>query len=228
MARMDTVSFGLVLGCTALSTAGCGTLALGQLGLDTAGLFDGEAHEKAVYQLLEGDFDSSGQATKDSGYDAISLRMCGLEVPDIGERVLYVEQAFASRLEAPYRQRLYSVEAINGQVAVLPFTLADQFAVKMINACDRDDLEQVSEVIDSAWLTEELGCTLWLESDGDGTYAGGTDGTLCSTTIGDAVFTTTEVVLESMSISLWDRGWVSENRQVWGAVDGPYTFKRVN
>ena len=60
---------------------------------------------------IEGHFDSGAQAEEDKDYFNIHLQMCTVDASELGEHVLYVEQAVVTSLEAPYRQRLYVVES---------------------------------------------------------------------------------------------------------------------
>ncbi|HZX43659.1 MAG TPA: CpcT/CpeT family chromophore lyase, partial [Myxococcaceae bacterium] len=60
-----------------------------------------------TYRLLEGRFDSADQARSSPGYQAIQLVACAADVPTLGQRVLYVEQARLDAPEAPIRQRVY-------------------------------------------------------------------------------------------------------------------------
>ena len=50
-----------------------------------------------VYNLLQGNFDSSQQASDDPTYFNISLKMCPIDAAWLGERVLYVEQAMSKQ-----------------------------------------------------------------------------------------------------------------------------------
>ncbi|HEU4408818.1 MAG TPA: CpcT/CpeT family chromophore lyase, partial [Polyangiaceae bacterium] len=64
-----------------------------------------------LHRLLIGRYDSSAQAASDAEFRVIHLTVCPADAPELGDRVLYVEQAAAEALDKPYRQRLYVVEA---------------------------------------------------------------------------------------------------------------------
>ena len=55
----------------------------------------------------------------------MSLRSCEAIVEGLGERVLYVEQAMMDALDRPYRQRIYSVEEVEGRVVSRVFAMDD-------------------------------------------------------------------------------------------------------
>ena len=61
----------------------------------------------ALFELMQGSFDSSEQAAQDSAYYAISLHMYPIW-PERGQ-YLYVEQALAAMQDKPYRQRVYEL-----------------------------------------------------------------------------------------------------------------------
>ena len=174
-------------------------------------------------ELLSGDFDSEQQSKQDPSYFAISLRACEVPFPEMGERVLYVEQAAMDSLTQPYRQRLYVVENIEeGRVSSEIYAFTDAKASKLIGGCDAP-----GEVgIKTKHLILREGCTVWLTEQENGEFIGSTEGTECSSTLGGAAYATSEVSLESTVLLSWDQGWDSQGNQVWGAVDGPYRFLR--
>lgn len=176
-----------------------------------------------AFELLAGDFDSEQQSKQDPSYFAISLRACEVSFPEMGERVLYVEQAAMDSLTQPYRQRLYVVEDIeDGRVSSEIYAFTDAKASKLIGSCDAP-----GEVgIKTKHLVLREGCTVWLTEQENGDFVGATEGTTCSSTLGGAAYATSEVSLESARLLSWDQGWDSQGNQVWGAVDGPYRFLR--
>lgn len=194
------------------------------LSLDTAGLEQDERIDDAdiVYSLLNGDFDSSEQASVDRAFFPVSLRSCEAIVEGLGERVLYVEQAMMDGLDRPYRQRIYSVEEAEGRVVSRVFAMDDSLNRALIGACD-DDTAPVIQLRD---IEERKGCGVWLTADQDGVYRGGTEGQDCESSLGGARYATSKVVLYEGAIESWDQGWASADEQVWGAVSGPYIFKR--
>ncbi|MEM7306571.1 MAG: chromophore lyase CpcT/CpeT [Planctomycetota bacterium] len=134
---------------------------------------------------------------------------------------LYVEQAAASALERPYRQRVYHLidtdEGVRSDVYALP----------------DDPLEYAG-----AWRTPERfdaltpdllvlreGCSIHLVEAG-GVYVGATRGEGCQSSLGGASYATSEVRVEPELLTSWDRGWDAEGEQAWGAELGPYLFVR--
>ena len=64
---------------------------------------------KELYTQLQGNFSSAEQAARDPEYYDISLKMCPVSARELGDYVLYVEQALGSNLTEPHRQRLYKI-----------------------------------------------------------------------------------------------------------------------
>ena len=177
-----------------------------------------------VFELLQGNFDSSAQAATDPSFFGISLKMCAFEMPELGERVLYVEQASLEDLQNPYRQRIYRVDSAEDRVASHVYAIETSVENAMVGACNAPD--EISVSIDQ--IVERTGCTVWLTQDEDGAYSGGTEGTECRSTLGGAAYATSSVYLSQTTIESWDQGWDSDANHVWGAISGPYIFDRLD
>ena len=191
--------------------------------LDTAGLVQEIDHAETVYAWLKGDFDSSEQSFQDPAYFAVSLRACEAVVEELGQYVLYVEQAMLDALDRPYRQRIYSVESTSDRIASRVFTMSDDPSRQMVGACDWPE----PPVLKIQSIEERKGCTVFLIPDGDDQYRGGTEGEACESALGDASYATSQVVLSERTIESWDQGWTDAGTQAWGARSGPYIFKRL-
>ena len=193
-----------------------------EVSLDTAGLEQEIDHTEVVYNWLMGDFDSSEQAYDDPAYFAVSLRACEAVVEELGQYVLYVEQAMLDDLERPYRQRIYSVESAGDIIASRVFTMRDDVMREMVGACDSTE----PPVFKFASLEERKGCAVLLTPEDGNQYRGGTEGEECESSLGDASYATSKVVLSERTIESWDQGWTASGTQAWGARSGPYIFKR--
>ena len=174
-----------------------------------------------VFNLLQGTFDSSQQASDDPTYFNISLKMCPIDAPLLGERVLYVEQAMYTRLSEPYRQRLYVIAPIGDDVVSRVFELSSP--ANYIGVCDLGTRATVHE----GEATLKSGCEVYLAEQGDG-YIGGTAGKGCTSSLNGASYAASDVVLRDGEVSSWDRGYDSNGVQVWGATHGPYEFIRAS
>ncbi|MEL6346641.1 MAG: chromophore lyase CpcT/CpeT [Myxococcota bacterium] len=169
---------------------------------------------------LRGRFDSLAQSKTDPTYFAIQLETCRATVPELGDDVLYVEQASMDTLQAPYRQRVYVIEEIDETTArsrIFEIRGEDGF----IGACANAPVTGLS----ASALVEKPGCAVEMTWDGK-TFSGGTLGTDCETDINGAAYATSEITIDADTLESWDRGFFDDDTQAWGAVDGPYIFDR--
>jgi CpeT protein len=173
-------------------------------------------------RLLVGRFDSVAQAAADPSYRALQLTVCRVSMPDLGERVFYVEQAQMDELEKPNRQQLYLVEP---RVPVATLAVARVFELKSpehaVGLCARAQPPSLT----AAAVEEKAGCSLPLTWDGK-RFNGGTVGTGCHSSLRGAAYAAAAVMLDSTELRWWDRGYNAQGIQVWGAEKGPYVFLR--
>ena len=59
-------------------------------------------------------------------------------------------------------------------------------------------------------------------------FTGTTKDKECKSLLFGASYATSEVEIFQDKILSWDRGYDSDDIQVWGSVDGPYIFQLVN
>lgn len=173
---------------------------------------------------LTGRFDSKEQADADKDFFAIQLWVCPITAPELGERVLYVEQAAMSALDKPYRQRLYVLESAPSEgrdprVRSRIFTLADPGAA--IGLCERAERPTMT----ASDAQERVGCAVTVAWDGT-RFQGSSDGKACPSKLRGASHATVEVTLDNAVLESWDRGYDQSDKQVWGAEKGPYRFVR--
>jgi hypothetical protein len=171
---------------------------------------------------LTGRFDSEAQSKTDYAYYAIQLTTCAVSVPELGERVLYVEQARMDTPSQPYRQRLYVIEPLDP-----PQTRAVSNIYEIVKPSAAVGLcsDPTSLTLTLADVVEKDGCGVEMEWTGS-QFEGGTTGKECASTLNGASYTTSEVTLTHDTMSSWDRGFDDQDVQVWGATKGPYVFDR--
>jgi hypothetical protein len=136
---------------------------------------------------------------------------------------LYVEQAAATRLDRPYRQRVYRVTGpVDGVFTSHVFAIPDPLRF----AGDWRTDEPLSSLTPDS-LSLRKGCGVALRRGEDGAFRGGTDGKECRSSLRGASYATSEVTVLSDRIVSWDRGFDESGEQVWGARQGGYVFLRV-
>ena len=171
--------------------------------------------------LMEGKFTSEAQSKSDTSYFNISLVMSPIWSDKKDGMWLYVEQAVASKLDKPYRQRIYHLQHPSKNIFTSDiYTIKDplSFAGLQDDKIKRDKLKY--DLID---LKE--GCTVTLVYHNK-MYEGGTEGEKCPSDLRGAKYATTKIILKKGELDSWDRGFDATGKQVWGATKGGYIFIR--
>lgn len=195
-------------------------LACGEKTTDSADSFDVISEFEAQ---LVGRFNSSAQSIEDPSYYDVTLSACPVSAPDLGDHVLYIEQALSTDLRSPYRQRLYVLDVTEEGVAVRStiYTLENEDAY--VGLCDES--EMASFQASDATLKE--GCHVDLTWNGTG-FEGQTEEGSCPSDMNGASYATSFVTTTPTRIESWDQGWSANGNQVWGAVEGAYIFERLD
>lgn len=173
---------------------------------------------------MSGSFSSAAQAAADTSYFDIHLRMTPVWTERADGRWFYVEQAMATMLDRPYRQRVYQVhqlspELFESRVYKLP-------GEKRWIGSTGDGAAWSSLTPDSLLLRD--GCSIVLRKTRAGSFAGSTIGLDCESDLRGAAYATSEVSITKEGIVSWDRGFSASGAQVWGAERGGYQFVRVS
>ncbi|WP_299571600.1 chromophore lyase CpcT/CpeT [uncultured Shewanella sp.] len=173
-----------------------------------------------LLEWMQGHFDSQQQSIDDKDFYNIHLNMVQIWPKD-NSTWLYVEQAAATHLNKPYRQRVYEVTALSDTKfasKVYTFENDKRFAGAYKNEAPLNELTPSD-------LTEKAGCTVFLTwSEAEQHFAGSTDEKTCLSQLRGATYATSEVTVTKDSILSWDRGYDSEDKQVWGAEKAGYIF----
>ena len=175
---------------------------------------------RAVARAMAGDYSSTAQASGDADFDDITLRMVPVFQKRTDGHWLYVEQAMANDQMQPYRQRVYHLYlADDSTVATQVYEIRDpsRFAGAWADIRKRSALTLYD-------LVDRPGCVILLRKQSDSTWAGGTSGKSCRSTVEGSSYATSEVTLYPEKLVTWDRGWNAADQQVWGAVKGGYEY----
>lgn len=173
--------------------------------------------------LMTGTFSSEAQSMEDERFFHIRLVMAPMWAERDGTW-LYVEQAAAGSLDAPYRQRLYHlIELRNGEFRSDVYTIGD--ADRFIGAWRTSGL---LDSIDPNSIVLRDGCSIYLRPGADGSFVGSTREGTCPSSLRGASFATSEVTIRDDVLISWDRGWDADGTQVWGAEVGGYIFDHLS
>ncbi len=171
-----------------------------------------------------GFFTSEQQAKSDSDYYNIHLHMSAIWERSEDGYWLYVEQAIASALNKPYRQRIYHLYRQDDSTLVSKAYELDN-PLRFAGAYENPDL---LKNIRKDSLIDRQGCAIYLHKDKDGNFSGSTLGKNCLSSLRGAAYATSEVMIFDDKLISWDRGWDKNNKQMWGALKGGYKFIKQN
>jgi hypothetical protein len=177
---------------------------------------------EALVEYMVGSFSSIEQAEKDSNYFNIELEMVQLWKDRTDGPWLYIEQAVAESKDKPYRQRVYQLrKRSDGKIESLVYTIPDplRFAGDY-----KKEFPLLRLTPDSLILKE--GCEVVLYQADNGYFEGSTVDKNCSSDLRGASYATSEVMIDKDKMISWDRGFDENGKQVWGATDGGYIFKK--
>ena len=172
-----------------------------------------------LFNMMQGSFSSKAQAQKDTAYFDIRLRMAPIWPGRKEALWLYVEQAMATKLDKPYRQRVYKLSRWpDGSLVSEVFSLANplKWAGEWAKAKPLAALTPDS-------LLPRTGCEILLQPKGD-TFVGSTGPKTCPSDLRGASYASSEVVISNQGMVSWDRGFDGSDKQVWGATKGGYSF----
>ena len=172
---------------------------------------------------MTGSFSSSAQSQADPEYRDIRLRMCRIWSERTDGPWLYVEQAEASAMDKPYRQRIYRLAA-TGPQGFESYVYEMPVPLRFAGACGQD--APLASLTPEA-LTLKDGCAVHLTYHVcSNFFTGQTQGQGCASTLRGAAYATSEVSITQAGIVSWDRGFDAAGQQVWGATKGGYRFVR--
>lgn len=183
-----------------------------------------KAAMEALANLMIGTYDSRDQAQADpENYRDVTLHMVRIWPERKDGPWLYIEQALSNQVALPYRQRVYRLlPKGQGRVASEVYTLPEP-ALKYAGAWrSRAALSELKP----ADLTPRTGCAVVLRQTTPGVWAGSTVGRECPSDLYGASYATSQVVVNSKTLTSWDRGYDATGEQVWGAEKGGYVFQR--
>lgn len=172
---------------------------------------------------MTGSFSSAQQAAVDTSYYDIRLHMVPVFKGRKDGYWLYVEQAVASSIDKPYRQRVYQI--VNTQRGLESIVYEIQDPLRFAGAWKNEEL---LNGLQFEMLDEKEGCSILLRwNPGAGTFEGRTGSGICPSNLQGAAYATSEVMILPTRMVSWDRGFDANGTQVWGAEKGGYQFLKV-
>lgn len=171
-----------------------------------------------LFAIMQGSFNSSKQAEKDSTYYNISLHMYPIWKEK--GKFLYVEQALNSMQNKPYRQRIYELTRLNDSIfssAIYTIPNDSLWIGKWKNPDDFNSLNIKD-------ISKKEGCQVLLKKLKNNHFKGETGVKTCKSTLYGASYATSIVEIKKGQIISWDRGFDSIGKHIWGAKKAGYVF----
>lgn len=176
---------------------------------------------KTLASWMEGSYSSQEQSIKDTTYFDIRLQIVPIWKNRKDGYWFYVEQAVAKFIDKPYRQRVYHLtEKENNVFESAVFTMNEP-----LRFTHHADMVEKQLTPDS--LISRDGCAVILKKKDNDTFEGATDAKKCPSDRSGAAYATSEVTITKNGLHSWDRGYDSNDKQVWGAEKGGYDFRKT-
>jgi hypothetical protein len=181
-----------------------------------------------VANYLMGVMETTEQAAAIPDAPSVRMTTCEIELEETEAKsqpsptiFLYQEQALTDKLDQPYRQRFLKITPSENQQQVESITFKPKQPESLIGLCNQPESERV---ITTAELGENL-CSVFLQQNGSD-YLGKTQPKGCATNFRGAVKITNTITLNEAGMDTLDRGFDAAGKQVWGAENRPYQFRR--
>jgi hypothetical protein len=184
-----------------------------------------EQQVEEIAARLEGVMDTSAQARVKPNAPNVRMTTCRIQVLNANATdatFLYQEQAMATNLGKPYRQRFLQLTPSRSSQMVRSLAFRPPNPAALINFCDRANRDRIVNASDLGTPV----CTVFLKRSGE-RYIGNTPADGCPANVRGAVRITNHIVLHTDGMDTWDRGYDANGKQVWGAKAESYQFRRI-
>ncbi len=181
-----------------------------------------ENHLEKLTTWFSGEYTTSEQAAVDSQTIELHLEVTPFSIKDQKGKWFYLETAFLSSPDSPYRQEVYHFHPSNfGFLNLDIYDISDPNLY--LGALNNNSL---LEEISLNKLTIKPGCSIYLKNIDD-VFIGSTSGKKCVSTLRNAHYAQTDFEITQVDFYLWERGFDLRNKQVWGQKESGYIFKKI-
>ena len=175
---------------------------------------------KKLASWMDGSFSSNQQSLQDSDFFDIRLHIKQIWKENKDGFWFYVEQAVATDLEKPYRQRIYHVKQKDDST----FESSVYTFAKPLRLAGEWKKENGLSQLTPDSLDTRKGCSVFLKRKDKKTFDGSTHEKDCESDLRGAKYATSKVTVMSDRLLSWDQGFDAEGKQVWGASKSGYIF----
>jgi len=191
-------------------------------GCQPKGKYDKELHD--LSNLLSGSFTSQEQSKTNIGYANFTLKNQRIWKKSPGFW-FYSEIHSTDKPYKVYLQRILNISRIDSiTLKSVGYTILRN-REDYINGWEEPLIfDKLS--IDSLKIKE--GCDIYYRQKSPSIYIGKTKEGACKSTFKNISYFSSNVVVSPDLISIWDRGYDTENKQVFGKINKPYKYKRIS
>lgn len=170
-----------------------------------------------------GTYSTSEQVASDSQFFNIHLEIIPCTVADQSGHWYLLKSSFINDIDNPYRLEFYHFSEIDfGFINIDRYKFADSVIFK--NDA-RDTLLLGNLTLNH--LQKKERCSIVLSKLNE-SFAGSTMGKNCPSTLRKSSYAIIDIEISADDFYLWERGFNSKNKQVWGSsVDG-HVFKKID
>ncbi len=175
-----------------------------------------------LVKLLVGEFSNESQVKEDAGFAYLHLVNTVIWEDRPGYWV-YSEVYDPRQGNFIYSQRILEYEKLDS--ASFKST-----SYKILNAKGYErgwEDKKIFNKLTMDSLEVRQGCEIYFEKNTSTIYSGKTNKGFCSSSINNVEYITANLVISKNKISIWNRGYNNEGKQIWGKINGPYKYKRV-
>jgi CpeT/CpcT family (DUF1001) len=210
-----------------VARANAGDRAVASAQKSAQGLASHMEQVQKVAGWLEGVMDTTTPPSASGKSVNVRMRTCRIRLADDRDRrfadsiFLYQEQAVRETLEQPYRQRFLQImPTADGSIESKAYKPEKPTA--FVNWCDRQP--DTMRVLPTVNLGTPI-CSVFLRVEGD-RFIGETPPQGCPTSVRGAVRMTNTIELFADGMNTWDRGFDANGKQLWGAKNESYQYRR--
>jgi CpeT protein len=172
-----------------------------------------------VSTWIEGSYSSEKQATDDSTYSNERLEIRRIWLNRTDGTWFVMERFRQSQQDSPLTQHVYHISSVEDNITEIQVFQwkKPQDAVGLWKQTERAQEFSPSD------LRLLRGCEMYFQRNAT-SFFGGTHGTACAGGVAGASYKTVSMSIAAPSMAIWERGFASDNKQVFGSVKGPYYF----
>lgn len=183
---------------------------------------DSERDLNMFMEQIPGSYTSLEQATSDSNYLDLHLKVKEIWKTNDSSRWLFLQTSFSYDTLYPYKHQLFHLYPI-----ALKLVVIDVYQIT--------EKESLIRTVDSnlsfdttflSYVKKKNNCELYLNKV-NAAFAAYSKSDRCPDNNRGASYSNRDIEFEGDEFYIWERGYNAKEEQVWGPLNGGYLFKRI-